>query len=98
MELRRPPSDSAYRYYFLQMNVASLFAAIRDLKIAQSLVMQLISISWCMTARPAEDLLNVQTMEVRHMAHGLLSLHSNAVLGSPRRGNLPAQGCHRREP
>ena len=35
LELRRPPSDSAFRYFFRQVDVASLCAAIRDWTIAQ---------------------------------------------------------------
>jgi hypothetical protein len=35
LELRRPPSDSAFRYLFRQVNVAALSAAIRDWTIAQ---------------------------------------------------------------
>jgi hypothetical protein len=38
LDLKRPPSDSASRYFFLQVDVA--------------LVVQRISISWSMTARP----------------------------------------------
>jgi hypothetical protein len=34
-ELRRPPSDSSFRYFFLQVDVAALCAAIRDWMIAQ---------------------------------------------------------------
>jgi hypothetical protein len=35
LELRRPPSDSAFRYFFLQVDVVALCAAIRDWTIAQ---------------------------------------------------------------
>ncbi len=35
IELRRPPSDSAFRYFFLQVDVVVLCTAIRDLTIAQ---------------------------------------------------------------
>ena len=35
LELRRPPSDSAFRYFFLQVDVATLCLAIRDWTIAQ---------------------------------------------------------------
>ena len=35
IELRRPPSDSAFRYFFRQMDVAALCDAIRDWTIAQ---------------------------------------------------------------
>ncbi len=35
LELRRPPSDSAFRYFFLQVDVAALCVAIRDWTIAQ---------------------------------------------------------------
>ncbi len=35
LELRRPPSDSSFRYFFLQVDVAALSAAIRDWTIAQ---------------------------------------------------------------
>ena len=35
IELKRPPSDSAFRYFFLQMDVKSLCTAIRDWTIAQ---------------------------------------------------------------
>lgn len=35
LELRRPPSDSAFRYFFLQVDVAVLCATIRDWTIAQ---------------------------------------------------------------
>ena len=35
IELRRPPSDSAFRYFFRQVDVAALCAAIRDWTIAQ---------------------------------------------------------------
>jgi len=34
-ELRRPPSDSSFRYFFHQVDVAALCAAIRDWTIAQ---------------------------------------------------------------
>ena len=34
-ELRRPPSDSAFRYFFLQVDVAAICSAIRDWTIAQ---------------------------------------------------------------
>ena len=34
LELRRPPSDSSFRYFFLQVDVAALCAAIRDWTIA----------------------------------------------------------------
>lgn len=37
IELRRPPSDSAFRYFFRQVDVAALCAAIRDWTIAQIL-------------------------------------------------------------
>lgn len=30
IELRRPPSDSSFRYFFYQVDVAALCAAIRD--------------------------------------------------------------------
>jgi len=35
LELKRPPSDSAFRYFFLQVDVAAVCAAIRDWTIAQ---------------------------------------------------------------
>jgi hypothetical protein len=35
LELRRPPSDSAFRYFFQQVDVAALCASIRDWTIAQ---------------------------------------------------------------
>jgi len=35
LELRRPPSDSSFRYFFLQVDVAALCVAIRDWTIAQ---------------------------------------------------------------
>jgi len=35
LALRRPPSDSAFRYFFLQVDVVALCAAIRDWTIAQ---------------------------------------------------------------
>ena len=35
IELRRPPSDSAFRYFFLQVDVVALCTAIRDWTIAQ---------------------------------------------------------------
>ena len=35
LELRRPPSDSAFRYFFQQVDVAALCGAIRDWTIAQ---------------------------------------------------------------
>jgi hypothetical protein len=35
LELRRPPSDSAFRYFFQQVDVAALCAAIRDWTMAQ---------------------------------------------------------------
>ncbi len=35
LELRRPPSDSSFRYFFLQVDVAALCAAIGDWTIAQ---------------------------------------------------------------
>ena len=35
IELRRPPSDSSFRYFFHQVDVAALCAAIRDRMIAQ---------------------------------------------------------------
>ena len=35
IELRRPPSDSSFRYFFQQVDVAALCAAIRDSTIAQ---------------------------------------------------------------
>ena len=35
IELRRPPSDSAFRYFFRLVDVAALCAAIRDWTIAQ---------------------------------------------------------------
>ena len=35
IELRRPPSDSSFRYFFRQVDVAALCAAIRDWTIAQ---------------------------------------------------------------
>ena len=35
LELRRPPSDSAFRYFFCQVDVAAIFTAIRDWTIAQ---------------------------------------------------------------
>jgi hypothetical protein len=35
VELRRPPSDSSFRYFFQQVDVAALCAAIRDWTIAQ---------------------------------------------------------------
>jgi hypothetical protein len=35
LELRRPPSDSSFRYFFLQVDVEALCGAIRDWTIAQ---------------------------------------------------------------
>jgi hypothetical protein len=35
LELRRPPSDSSFRYFFHQVGVAALYRAIRDWPIAQ---------------------------------------------------------------
>ena len=35
IDLRRPPSDSSFRYLFFQLDVAALCAAIRDWTIAQ---------------------------------------------------------------
>jgi hypothetical protein len=35
IELRRPPSASAFRYFFQLVDVATLYAAIRDWTIAQ---------------------------------------------------------------
>lgn len=35
LELRRPPSDSTFRHFFQQVNVAALYDAIRDWTIAQ---------------------------------------------------------------
>jgi hypothetical protein len=35
IDLKRPPSDSAFRYFFLQVDVAAVCAAIRDWTIAQ---------------------------------------------------------------
>jgi hypothetical protein len=35
LELRRPPSDSSFRYFFQQVDVAALCAVIRDWTIAQ---------------------------------------------------------------
>ena len=35
LELRRPPSDSSFRYFFQQVDVAALCTAIRDWTIAQ---------------------------------------------------------------
>jgi len=35
IDLRRPPSDSAFRYFFHQVDVTALCAAIRDWTIAQ---------------------------------------------------------------
>ena len=35
VELRRPPSDSSFRYFFHQVDVSALCAAIRDWTIAQ---------------------------------------------------------------
>ena len=35
IELRRPPSDSVFRYFFLHVDVTALCAAIRDWTIAQ---------------------------------------------------------------
>jgi hypothetical protein len=35
IELKRPPSDSAFRYFFLQVDVASICATIRDWTLAQ---------------------------------------------------------------
>ena len=37
LELLRPPSDSAFRYFFLQVDVVALCAAIRNWTIAQIL-------------------------------------------------------------
>jgi hypothetical protein len=52
LELKRPPSDSAFRYFFLQVDVAAVCAAIRDWTIAQIQAGQAISISSSVTARP----------------------------------------------
>jgi hypothetical protein len=35
LELRRPPSDSSFRYFFLQVDVAALCNAISDWTIAE---------------------------------------------------------------
>jgi hypothetical protein len=35
IELRRPPSDSSFRYFFRLVDVAALCAAIRDWSIGQ---------------------------------------------------------------
>ena len=35
LELRRPPSDSSFRYFFLQVDAGALCTAIRDWTIAQ---------------------------------------------------------------
>jgi hypothetical protein len=52
IELRRPLSDSAFRYFFRQVDVAALCAAIRDWTISQIPAGAGISISWCVKARP----------------------------------------------
>jgi len=52
IELRRPPSDSSFRYFFYQVDVAALCAAIRDGRSPRCQVAQRILISWCVTARP----------------------------------------------
>ena len=36
LELRRPPSESAFRYFFQHVDVAALCTAIRDWTIAES--------------------------------------------------------------
>ena len=36
LELRRPPSDSSFRYFFQQVDVSALCTAIRDWTIAQN--------------------------------------------------------------
>ena len=36
IELRRPPSDSSFRYFLLQVDVAALCPAIRDWRITQT--------------------------------------------------------------
>ena len=46
IEPRRPPSDSSFRYFFHQVDVAALCAAIRDWTIAQIL-------GACRTLNPA---------------------------------------------
>ena len=35
IELKRPPSDSAFRYFFLQVEMAAICGAVRDWTIAQ---------------------------------------------------------------
>ena len=45
LELRRPPSDSSFRYFFHQVGVVALCAAIRNWTIAQIPLAQRISIS-----------------------------------------------------
>jgi hypothetical protein len=42
---------SSFRYFFHQVDVPSLCAAIRDWTLAKSQVAQPISIIWCVTAR-----------------------------------------------
>ena len=51
IELRRYPSDSAFRYFFQQVDVAALCTAIRDWTLAQIPVAQRTSTSWCVMAR-----------------------------------------------
>jgi hypothetical protein len=52
INLARPPSDSSFRYFFLQMDVAALCASIRDWTIAQNPGGATDLISWCVKVKP----------------------------------------------
>ena len=54
LELRRPPSDSAFRYFFRQVDVAPCAQRSVTGRSLRSQVAQAILFSWCVTARPCE--------------------------------------------
>ena len=93
LELRRPPSDSAFRYFFQQVDVAALCAAIRDWTIAQ-------------IPGGASDLDQLvcdgKTLEGLDRTHRRrrFGVHcpGDAVFGRPGRGDQPGLLRHRSEP
>jgi len=52
VELRRPPSDSSFRYFFHQVTCQPCARRSVTGRSPRSLVAQRISISWCVTAKP----------------------------------------------
>jgi hypothetical protein len=87
IELKRPPSDSAFRYFFPQVDVASICAAIRDWTLAQIPGVQWILTSWSAMAK-------LCGVSIEPTAGGASAFIAQVTLYSASLGLAIAQGCY----